>query len=218
MERATATRPNEQLSMDFVSDAPFDGRQNRALTLVGNDTREALAIMADSGIRGEQVVEAVEAVAACRCAPCLIRVDGGLEFVAKVLDRWADERRVARDFSRPGNPTDIAVVESFNGRLRDNCPDTPWFSSLEDARAKIEAWRRDLNASRPHSDVLPVVPARDKWDPSRSRGRCDGAGSPRDRSSGSSRSMRRGGWRRSCVGSTGSATRRSTTGRPSTAA
>jgi putative transposase len=115
------------------------------------NTREALAIVVDSGIRGEHVVEAVEAVATDRGAPCLIRVVNGPEFVSKVLDRWAYERRVTLDFSRPGKPTDNAVVESFNGRLRDERLDTHWFLSLEDARAKIEAWRRDYNASRPHS-------------------------------------------------------------------
>jgi putative transposase len=150
-ERPVATRANEQWSMDFVSDALFHGRRIRALTLVDNHTREALAIVVDSGIRGEHVVEAVEAVAAQRGAPSLIRVDNGSEFGSTVLDRWAYGRGVTLDFSRPGKPTDNAFVESFNGRLRDECLDTHWFLSLEDARAKIEAWRRDHNAFRPHS-------------------------------------------------------------------
>jgi putative transposase len=157
-ERPLATRPNEQWSMDFVSDALFDGRRIRALTLVDNYTREALAIVVDSGIRGEHVVEAVEAVAAWRGAPRLIRVDNGPEFVSKVLDRWAYERGVTLDFSRPGKPTDNAFVESFNGRLRDECLDTHWFLSLEDARAKIEAWRRDYNAFRPHTALGHLTP------------------------------------------------------------
>lgn len=97
--------------------------------MVDNYTREALAIVVDSGIRGEHVVEAVEAVAAWRGAPRLIRVDNGPEFVSKVLDRWAYERRVTLDFSRPGEPTDNAFVESFNGRLQDECLDTHWFLS-----------------------------------------------------------------------------------------
>ncbi len=123
-----------------------------------NYTREALAIVVDGGIRSEHVVEAVEAVAALRGAPGLIRVDNGPEFISKVLDRWAYERGVTLDFSRPGKPTDNAFVESFNGRLRDECLDTHWFLSLEDARAKIEAWRRDYNEFRPHTALGHLTP------------------------------------------------------------
>lgn len=157
-EREVAARPNQQWSMDFVSDALFDGRRIRALTLVDNFTREALAIIVDGGIRGEHVVEAVEAVAVRRGAPDVIRVDNGPEFVSKALDRWADERGVMLDFSRPGKPTDNAFVESFNGRLREECLDTHWFLSLEDARSKIEAWRRDYNAFRPHRALGHLTP------------------------------------------------------------
>ena len=158
MERATASQANEQWSMDFVSDALFDGRRIRALTLVDNYTREALAIVVDSGMRGEHVVAALQGVIARRAPPRLIRVDNGPEFVSKVLDRWAYERGVTLDFSRPGKPTDNGLVESFNGRLRDECLDTHWFLSLEDARTKIEAWRRDYNASRPHSALGHLTP------------------------------------------------------------
>ncbi len=73
--------------------------------------------------------------------------------VSKALDRWAYENAVTLDFSRPGKPTDNAFVESFNGRLRDECLNTHWFLSLADARTKIEAWRRDYNESRPHTSL-----------------------------------------------------------------
>jgi putative transposase len=144
--------------MDLVSDALFDGRRIRALTLVDNLTREALAIVVDGSIRCEHVVDVVEQVAARRGAPQLIRVDHGPEFVSKVLDRWAYECGVTLDFSRPGKPTDNAFIESFNGRLRDECMDAHWFLSLEDARSKIEAWRRGYNASRPHSALGQLTP------------------------------------------------------------
>ncbi len=104
-------------------------------------TREALAIDVDQGIRGEQVVETMTRIAAVRGAPRTIRVDNGPEFISKALDRWAYENGVTLDFSRPGKPTDNAFVESFNGRLRDECLNTHWFLSLADARAKIEARR-----------------------------------------------------------------------------
>ena len=72
---------------------------------------------------------------AVRGAPKSIRVDNGPDFVSKALDRWADENSVALDFSRPGKPTDNAFIESFNGRLRDECLSVHWFLSLADARA-----------------------------------------------------------------------------------
>lgn len=101
--------------MDFVSDALFDGRRIRALTLVDNFTREALAIVVDGGIRGEHVVRAVEEVAAQRDPPWLIRVDNGPEFVSKVLDRWAYERGVTLDFSRPASPSTTASWNPSTG-------------------------------------------------------------------------------------------------------
>ena len=102
--------------MDFVSDALFDGRRLRALTIVDAYTREALAIEVDQGIKGAQVVAAVARLALLRGAPRAIQVDNGPEFVSKALDRWAYESGVTLDFSRPGKPTDNALVESFNGR------------------------------------------------------------------------------------------------------
>jgi putative transposase len=151
--------PNQLWSMDFVSDALFDGRRLRALTVVDAFTRESLAIDVDQGIRGEQVVEAMKRIAAIRGAPRTIRVDNGPEFISKALDRWAYENGVTLDFSRPGKPTDNAFVESFNGRLRDECLNTHWFLSLADARAKIEAWRRHYNESRPHTSLGWLTPA-----------------------------------------------------------
>ncbi|GLS46122.1 putative transposase [Methylobacterium brachythecii] len=153
-----AIRPNERWSMDFVSDALFDGRRLRALTVVDAFTREALAIEVDQGIRGEQVVAVVGQLALIRGAPSTIRVDNGPEFVSKALDRWAYENGVALDFSRPGKPTDNALVESFNGRLRDECLNANWFLSLADARGKIEMWRRQYNESRPHTALGWLTP------------------------------------------------------------
>lgn len=153
-----ALATNEMWSMDFVSDALFDGRRLRALTVVDAFTREALAIDVDQGIKGEQVVAAMARISSIRGVPKTIRVDNGPEFISKALDRWAYENGVTLDFSRPGKPTDNAFVESFNGRLRDECLNVHWFLSIADARAKIEAWRRDYNESRPHTSLGWMTP------------------------------------------------------------
>ena len=145
--------------MDFVSDQLYDGRKLRALTLIDAYTRECLAIWVDQGIRGEHVVSVVDTVSGERGAPRRIQVDNGPEFVSKVLDRWAYERKVELAFSRPGKPTDNAHIEAFNGRLRQECLNQHWFLSLADARCKIEAWRRGYNESRPLGALGWATPA-----------------------------------------------------------
>jgi putative transposase len=154
-----AQRVNECWSMDFVSDQLYDGRKLRALTLIDAYSRECLAIWVDQGIRGEAVVEVVARVACARGTPARIQVDNGPEFVSKVLDRWAYEQGVELVFSRPGKPTDNAHIEAFNGRLRQECLNQHWFLSLDDARAKIEAWREAYNEIRPHGALGWATPA-----------------------------------------------------------
>lgn len=94
-----------------------------------------------------------------RKAPKTIRLDNGPEFISKALDRWAYENGVTLDYSRPGKPTDNAFIESFNGSFRDARLNVNWFLSMEDARDKIEAWRRDYNEYRPHSSLGDMTPA-----------------------------------------------------------
>jgi len=159
MARPAAGALNECWSMDFVSDALFDGRRIRALTVVDNFSRESLAIDVGQSITGTQVVGVMNRIVAERGAPQTIRVDNGPEFVSRALDQWAYLHQVTLDFSRPGKPTDNALVESFNGRLRDECLNTNWFLSLDDARCKIEAWREHYNQSRPHTSLGFVPPS-----------------------------------------------------------
>lgn len=83
----------------------------------------------------------------------------GSEFISKVMDKWAYERGVKLDFSRPGKPTDNAKVESFNGRFRQECLNAHWFLSLDDARSKIGEWRQYYNETRPHSALQWATPA-----------------------------------------------------------
>ncbi len=158
-ERPILTMPNQAWSMDFVADALFDGRKFRALTLVDNFSRECLGIMVDQSLKGDHVVALLNEVVRRRGRPVRIQADNGPEFVSLSLDRWAYENGVTLDFSRPGKPTDNAFIESFNGSLRDECLDTSWFMSLDDARNKIETWRQDYNHFRPHSSLGDIPPA-----------------------------------------------------------
>ena len=152
--------------MDFVSDALFDGRRFRALTLVDNFSRECLAIEPGQSLKGENVVAVMEHLKAERgTLAARIKVDNGPEFISKALDKWAYENGVILDFSRRGKPTDNAFIESFNGSFRDECLNVNWFLSLDDAKEKFDAFREDYNHFRPHSALgdLPPVEAIDRW-------------------------------------------------------
>ena len=144
--------------MDFLSDSLADGRRLRILTVVDTFTREALAARADLRFTGDQVVRVLEGLVAERGAPSSIRVDNGPEFVGRSLDLWAYFSGVTLDFRRPGKPTDNGYIEAFNGRLRQECLDPSWFLCLDDARAKIEAWRQRYNREHPHSALGYLAP------------------------------------------------------------
>ena len=107
----------------------------------------------DQGINGDRVVGVSDRIVTDRTLPRTIRCDNGPEFISKVLDKWAYMNGVTLDFSRLGKPGDNAYIESFNGRLREECLNTHWFLSLEDARDKIEAWRQEYNEGRPHTSL-----------------------------------------------------------------
>ena len=93
-----------------------------------------------------------------RGLPDVIRVDNGSEFVSRAMDKWAYDNGVKLSFSRPGKPVDNAFIESFNGSFRDECLNVNWFMSIEDAKEKIENWRKDYNGFRPHSSLDDMTP------------------------------------------------------------
>ena len=152
-DRRAATQTNETWAMDFVHDQLATGRKIRVLTVVDTYSRFSPAVDARFSYRGEDVVLTLERVCAAVGYPATIRVDQGSEFVSRDLDLWAYQKGIILDFSRPGKPTDNSFIESFNGKFRAECLDTDWFMSLDDARSKMEAWRRDYNEFRPHSAI-----------------------------------------------------------------
>jgi putative transposase len=154
-----ATAANEYWAMDFVSDQLYDGKRFRALTLIDLFTRECLATYADKAIKGEGVCAILKHVSKERGYPRNIKVDNGPEFISRALDAWTYDRKISLQFSRLGTPTDNAHIESFNGSLREECLNTNWFMSLEDAREKLEQWRNDYNEYRPHSALTYLPPA-----------------------------------------------------------
>jgi putative transposase len=95
---------NDTWSMDFAADSLFNGKRFRVLTIVDNFSRECLGVKVGQSLRGEQVVEALDHLKHKRGIPRSIRMDNGSEFVSKVLDKWAYDNQVVLDFSRPGSP------------------------------------------------------------------------------------------------------------------
>ena len=106
-----------------------------------------------SSLSGATVGVALDRVLTAGAPPCSITVDHGTEFTSRALEDWAYQRGVQLDFIRPCKPIENAFVESFNGRLRDECLNVHQFTSIEGAKAKIEAWRVDYNQRRPHSSL-----------------------------------------------------------------
>jgi putative transposase len=152
-------RPNQRWSMDFVSDRLADGRWFRILTVVDQYTRECLCIYADRSQTGEKVVAQMKRLTVLRGVPESITTDNGGEFAGKAMETWTYQNDVKLDLIRPGKPVENGYIESFNGRLRDECLNGEIFFDLADARQKLERWRADYNERRPHSSLEDRTPA-----------------------------------------------------------
>jgi len=167
---ALATGPNQRWSMDFVAERLEDGRKFRILTVVDQFTRECVALHAKPRLQGMDVAEALNGALRERGKPLSITVDNGSEFAGKVMDAWADLHQVQLAFIRPGKPTENAFIESFNGRLRQECLNVEIFRSMAEVHGKLAAWRQDFNQRRPHSSIGYLTPmafaARNRHGPS----------------------------------------------------
>ena len=153
-------RPNQRWSLDFVSDAFTDSRRFRILAVVDDFTRECLALVADTSLSGARVARELDTVIAWRGGrPETVVSDNGTELTSMAILRWCQERRVAWHSIAPGKPTQNAFVESFNGRLRDELLNETLFTSLDQARAVLAAWKHDYNTVRPHSAIGNTAPA-----------------------------------------------------------
>jgi putative transposase len=155
---APASAPNQEWALDFVADALASARHVRVLTVVDVFTRECLALEADTSLGSLRVIRVLEQIIAERGAPQRIRCDNGPEFTSRAYLAWALDRRIELLHIRPGKPIENAYIESFNGRLREECLSVSWFRNLFDARRQISAWREHYNTRRPHSSLGYLTP------------------------------------------------------------
>ena len=141
-KRATGTRepmpipaaPGERWSLDFLSDVFGPGRRFRVLAVIDDHTRECLALVADTSISGKRVGRELDAVIRLYGKPGTIVSDNGTELTSRAVLKWQGEVGVAWHYIAPGKPTENAFIESFNGRLRDECLNEEVFDSLTHAR------------------------------------------------------------------------------------
>ena len=154
-----ASGRHQSWSMDFVHDQLASGRTFRVLTVIDQWSRESVLLEARVAQTGRSVVEALEAVSPRRPLPRSITVDHGTEFTSTVLDEWAYRRGVTLDFIRPGKPVENAFIESFNGRLRDECLNVHSFMDMAHAQRLLDSWRHDYNHQRPHGALSHLTPS-----------------------------------------------------------
>ncbi len=161
-ERAPLLRPtkaNPVWSMDVVFDRTAEGRAIKSLVIVDDATHQAVAIDVERAISGHRVARVLDRLAHSGGLPQVIRTDNGKEFCGKAMVAWAHANRVQLRQIQPGKPNQNAYVESFNGRLRDECLNEHWFPTLLHARTEIERWRREYNQHRPKKAIGAMTPA-----------------------------------------------------------
>jgi putative transposase len=123
------------------------------LTIVDDFTRESVKITVDTSLNGRRVCEELEKVIESRGKPDRILSDNGTEFTNTAVLKWCQEKEIRSDYIQPGKPYQNGYIESFNGKLRDECLNEHVFTSLQEAKRLVEAWREEYNERRPHSSL-----------------------------------------------------------------
>jgi putative transposase len=152
-------RANQEWAMDFIVDGLANGRMIRILSVVDAFTRECLVLEADTSLGSGRVTRALDRLIEQRGQPESVRSDNGPEFTSRRMLGWAEERKINLIHIQPGRPMQNGHVESFHGRLRDECLNASWFRTLNDVRRTLDNWRQEYNCERPHSSLAYRTPA-----------------------------------------------------------
>jgi putative transposase len=152
------TEPGRCYAMDFVHDRLVTGRRFTCLTMTDPCSKEVPVIEVDASIGGARVCRILDRLFTTRPLPDPLILDNGPKFAGTALDAWAAQHGVHLHFIRPGKPLQNAIIESFNGKFRDECLNEQWFLTLPEARLVIEAWRREYNEERTHRRIGDVTP------------------------------------------------------------
>ena len=152
-------RANQEWAMDFIVDGLANGRMVRILSVVDAFTRECLVLEADTSLGSGRVTRALDRLIEERGLPENVRSDNGPEFTSRRMLGWAEERKINLVHIQPGRPMQNGHVESFHGRLRDECLNVSWFRTLNDVRQTLDNYREEYNCERPHSSLAYRTPA-----------------------------------------------------------
>lgn len=151
-------RANQEWAMDFIVDGLANGRMVRILSVVDAFTRECLALEADTSLGSGRVTRVLERLIDERGLPESVRSDNGPEFTSRRMLGWAEERKINLVHIQPGRPMQNGHVESFHGRLRDECLNANWFRTMNEVRRTLDSWRHEYNCERPHSALAYRTP------------------------------------------------------------
>jgi putative transposase len=154
-----AEYPNHVWTYDFIDDATEKGRQIRILNVIDEFSREYLAVRVGRSITSQEVIEVLEYLSIKRGMAEYIRSDNGPEFIAKAVKSWLSKNGARSIYINPGSPWENSYIESFHGKLRDECLNQEIFSSIEQAGIVLENWRQEYNNYRPHSSLGWLSPA-----------------------------------------------------------
>jgi putative transposase len=152
-------RINQVWSLDFMSDALSCGRRFRLLGVMDQCSRECLTLVADTSIGGVRVARELDHLIRQRGKPACIVSDNGTELTSRVILQWAQENRIDWHYITPGKPNENGFTESLNGKVRDECLNEHWFSTVAEAREILADWQHDDNTVRPHSSLNYRTPA-----------------------------------------------------------
>ena len=152
------TGANQCWAVDFVHDTLSNGRKLKLLAIIDTYTRESLKIKVEYSLSGESVINAFDEIIQERGKPRMILSDNGTEFTSNKVFSWQKEREIKWEYIEPGKPQQNGTIESFNGKLRDECLNENWFLNLKEAQRIVEKWRNHYNVERPHSSLGGLTP------------------------------------------------------------
>jgi putative transposase len=151
-------QPNISWSMDFMSDALYDGRKLRIFNVIDDYNREALMVEPSYSLPANKVTHLLDVIASVRCYPEMIRVDNGTEFTSIVFRRWAAKHNILVHYIQPGKPSQNGFIERFNRTFREDVLDMNWFTHLQEVRDIARDWMKTYNQDRPHESLAGLAP------------------------------------------------------------
>ena len=147
-DRQPLVRPeaaSEVWPMDFVFDRSADRRVIKCLTIVDDATHEAVTVVPERAIGGSTLTRVLDRLADTRAGQRVLRTDNDEKFCGHTMLPWAHAHNVTLRLIELSKPNQNAYIESFNGRLRNECLNEHWFLNLAHAQAPIETWRREYS-------------------------------------------------------------------------